>query len=259
MALVLPTGDTAPIPVTNQEEKELRRVFLMLCNYQRKTRCFLEIDELNNLLQGNKTRLGSARAQDQIINYEIFENNAEATTDRIKELEYELEMLHERTEDKISIGDVTEMLRRLGQKPVKQDVQEMLWEVDEDLDQHLNWTEFKLMFTRNILDQTGLEAARMFNLTQFLIYDHNENGMVSVDETMNMLYARYGRSTMESKLKELFGTDMHETGREGGEIIYEQFVEATHKVQMKLFWGTTKGKNIANKGGLSKKKGEDDD
>lgn len=134
----------------------------------------------------------------------------------------------------------------------------MVWEVDEDLDQCLNWAEFKLMFTRNVLDKTGLEPSRMFFLTQFLIYDHNENGMVSVDETMNMLYARYGRATMEMKLKELFGDDMHETGREGGEISYDKFVAALHRVQMTTFWGTTKGKNIANKGGL-KKKGKDDD
>lgn len=138
-------------------------------------------------------------------------------------------------------------------------VEEMVWEVDEDLDGQLNWTEFKLMFTRNILDKTGLEPSRMFNLTQFLIYDHNENGMVSVDETMNMLYARYGRSTMEMKLKELFGTDMHETGREGGEIPYDKYIEAVNKVQMNKFWNTNKGRNIASKGGLSKKKGEDDD
>ncbi len=135
----------------------------------------------------------------------------------------------------------------------------MVWEVDEDLDQSLNWAEFKLMFTRNVLDKTGLEPSRMFFLTQFLIYDHNENGMVSVDETMNMLYARYGRGTMEMKLKELFGDDMHETGREGGEISYDKFVAALHKVQMNTFWGTTKGKNIANKGGLKKKKDEDDE
>jgi len=185
------------------------------------------------------------------------------------------------------------------QPPNKKDVEEMLWEVDEDLDQCLNWTEFKLMFTRNILDATGLEPARMYNLTQFLIYDHNENGMVSVDETMNMLYARYGRATMEIKLKELFGTfvcfhSLHviafillytctyllihpsltnriklllsvtsigeglvETGREGGEIDYNKFVSALHKVQMSVFWKTTKGRIIKNKGGLAKK--DDDD
>ena len=114
------------------------------------------------------------------------------------------------------------------------------------------------MFTRNILDQTGLEPSRMFYLTQFLIYDHNENGMVSVDETMNMLYARHGRDIMEKKFKELFGSDMHETAREGGEISYEKFHEALHRVQMATFWSTTKGKNIANKGGLSEKKDDDE-
>jgi calmodulin len=142
---------------------------------------------------------------------------------------------------------------------VRKDVEEMLWEVDEDLDQHINWTEFKLMFTRNILDQTGLEPARMFNLTQFLIYDENENGMVSVDETMKMLFSRYGRGNLEDKLKELFGQNMHETGKEGGEISYDKFIEAVHRVQMNTFWNTTKGKNIANKGGLKKKKADDDD
>ena len=34
---------------------------------------------------------------------------------------------------------------------------------------------------------------------------------------------------------------------------------AVHRVQMNTFWNTTKGKNIANKGGLKKKKADDDD
>jgi hypothetical protein len=29
-----------------------------------------------------------------------------------------------------------------------------------------------------------------YNLAQFLIYDKNRNGLVSVEETMNLLYAR---------------------------------------------------------------------
>ena len=59
-----------------------------------------------------------------------------------------------------------------------------------------------------------------------------------------MLYARYGRSKMEIKLKELFGVNMLETGREGGEITFQQFVAAVDKVQLQTFRITTKGKNI---------------
>ena len=65
---------------------------------------------------------------------------------------------------------------------------------------------------------------------------------------MNMLYARYGRFRMESKLKELFGDDMHETGREGGEITFAKYVQAVERIQIQTFWNTTKGKMIARNG-----------
>ena len=47
-----------------------------------------------------------------------------------------------------------------------------------------------ILHQRNISDRTGLEPSKLYNLVQFLIYDQNDNGLVSVDETMNMLYAR---------------------------------------------------------------------
>lgn len=43
---------------------------------------------------------------------------------------------------------------------------------------------------------------------------------------------RYGKAKMELKLKELFGHDMEETGREGGEIDFSQFSDAFERSQL---------------------------
>jgi Ca2+-binding EF-hand superfamily protein len=74
----------------------------------------------------------------------------------------------------------------------------MIWEVDENLDGCVDWEEFKLMFQRNITDTTGLEPFQLFNVIQFMMYDKDNSGKVTVDETMHMLYARYGKARLES-------------------------------------------------------------
>lgn len=62
---------------------------------------------------------------------------------------------------------------------------------------------------------------------------------------------------MESKLKELFGEDMHETGRQGGEITFSKFLKAVETVQMGSFLSTTKGRIAASRGfGKSLKKSQ---
>lgn len=47
---------------------------------------------------------------------------------------------------------------------------------------------------------------------------------------------------MEQKLKELFGEDMHEFGRQGGEITFTKFVQSVEKVQLNMFLETNRGK-----------------
>ena len=67
----------------------------------------------------------------------------------------------------------------------------MIWEVDENLDGCVDWDEFQLMFIRNINDTTGLEPSKFYNVVQFMIYDKKVTGMVSVDDTMKMLFERF--------------------------------------------------------------------
>ncbi|CAM9956185.1 unnamed protein product, partial [Ectocarpus sp. 13 AM-2016] len=100
--------------------------------------------------------------------------------------------------------------------------------------------EFKLMFFRNINDHTGLEPAKLYNMVQFMLYDVDNNVNVSVDETMNMLYAR--QAQMEAKLKELFGEGMRETGTQGGEIGFLEYLEAVERTQLNTFVQSSVGR-----------------
>ena len=77
------------------------------------------------------------------------------------------------------------------------------------------------MFQRNITDTTGLEPFQLFNVVQFMMYDKDNSGKVTVDETMHMLYARYGKARLESQMKALFGEDL-KTEDGDGELSREE-------------------------------------
>ncbi len=152
----------------------MHRVYERLCNFQRKYRL---TEERNQLEMGLR----------------LTKNHTSADTshleERIKEINYELSTF-DSNKSLISVSDIHEMLLHLNQKTNRKEVEEMVWEVDEDLDNHISWNDFRLMYNRNLTDRTGLEPSKLFHLVQFLIYDKNENNRVSVDETMHMLYAR---------------------------------------------------------------------
>lgn len=142
-------------PMNSQEEVQVQRVFLHLCDYQEKAKINKEIADLNALIAANRNKSF----------LEIGEESIHQATIKIEELQRQLEVIKNKPDKKISAADVSEMLLFLTQKaPNKREVEEMIWEVDENLDGFVDWGEFRLMFHRNILDQTGLEPSRMVRL-----------------------------------------------------------------------------------------------
>jgi hypothetical protein len=67
--------------------------------------------------------------------------------------------------------DLIKILTELNFPFNKPEVDQWIWEVDEDLDGCINEYEFTLMYKRCIFDKTGLEPRNLFNLVQFLMYD----------------------------------------------------------------------------------------
>ena len=88
-----------------------------------------------------------------------------------------------------------------------------------------HYTPKQLMFQRNITDTTGLEPFQLFNVVQFMMYDKDNSGKVTVDETMHMLYARYGKARLESQMKALFGEDL-KTEDGDGELSFNEYLKA---------------------------------
>lgn len=94
----------------------------------------------------------------------------------------------------------------------------MIWEVDEDLDGQVNYMEFFLMYKRCRFDDTFLEPRSMYNVVQFLMYLQNNQSddeqnekepksRITVEDTLELLYVKYGRNLLDEEIEEIFGRD----------------------------------------------------
>ena len=235
-----------PKPMTSKEIKELRRVFERLCNFADKIGISDQIKTIQQTQhdRNEKIVIADYKSQDEDI---IANENL-----LLKQLDDQLNVIA-RGEPYIRPQDVRAALKYLGKKSIsKKESIELVWEVDEKLDGVIDWEEFQLMFERNIRDTSGLEPAGLHHFVQFLIYDENENGYVSIDEVMDMLYSRYGRESMEKWICLLFGsndgiTPVKEIGTEGGEIDFLKYFDVVEKERRKMFWESEYGQLILQK------------
>lgn len=60
-----------------------------------------------------------------------------------------------------------------------------------------------------------------------MMYDRDNSGNVSVDETMHMLYARYGKDRLEIEMKALFGDNLG-NGEGDGSLSFNDYLKAVN-------------------------------
>ena len=116
----------------------------------------------------------------------------------------------------------------------------MLWEADEKNDGVIDWDELQLMFQRCVRDASGREPASLYYLIQFMVFDRDQDGLVGIDDTMSILYARMGAEMMEQIINELFydsnscsddGASSSNQGRgHSGKLDFVSFHKAWSKV-----------------------------
>lgn len=133
----------------------------MLCGYQQKLRIKEEIKDLTAWLTVNKSRVLSQINSGLVVDEQKVIASNLAANNRLDELNKELQEIESKPDKKIAASDVIEMFKFLKEKVTRKEVEEMIWEVDENLDEYVDWQEFRLMFNRNIMDRSGLEPSRL--------------------------------------------------------------------------------------------------
>lgn len=113
----------------------------------------------------------------------------------------------------IDAAELEQLFLTLGHKPKRGEVEDMIWEVDEDCDGRLSWLEFQNAYSRGRDDKTGYEPRGLFNVVEFVMNDKQGVGFISLEEAMEIMYLRYGRSQLDYQLEEVFGTSDLNSGK----------------------------------------------
>jgi Ca2+-binding EF-hand superfamily protein len=87
-------------------------------------------------------------------------------------------------------AELREVLKRMGSKMTKAEIERMLWEFDEDLNRKISEKEFLTMYKKCTIDPAAAESKNLFHLTQFLMYCRPGNYRITVEDTLELLFVR---------------------------------------------------------------------
>lgn len=200
------TQDQNPL-IKGPEMKQLQRSFNFLAN-------FVEVNEIRQKIKPkverkrkimdhkrNPDNVNVLNNNNEIMNEDEIDEELKQLLEEIEALEAQIDEIQSRPDRKIELKDLSEALKGLGRKCTRKEVEEIIWEVDEDLDGCISWDEMIKMYERNIDpegNKYGMEPFQFFLIVQFLMFDKDLVGTISVDETMDMLYRRYGKDKFEA-------------------------------------------------------------
>eukprot|EP00877_Chromochloris_zofingiensis_P013655 jgi/Chrzof1/8543/Cz03g15030.t1 len=153
-----------------------------------------------------------------------------ARKNEAEDLKRAFNALDKKADGKLDPEELEEVFVDLGHKPQRGEVEDLLWEVDEDCDGCISWTEFQRLYHRCREDITGYEPRGLFNVVEFVMNDKEGTGRISLEEAMQIMYLRHGRAELDSQLEEVFGTSDLNCGKT---LSLTEFLSCLHANQVK--------------------------
>ena len=90
------------------------------------------------------------------------------------------------------------------------------------------------MYKKCSLDKTGLEPKSLYHLVQFLMYLNPEKVKrnlysITVEDTLELLYVRFGRQNLDSEIHAIFGDEEKTKDGQEKEVNFQEYLERVNE------------------------------
>ena len=138
---------------------------------------------------------------------------------------------------KFSKKALRKVIRTLCHEFAKDELDNMIWEVDENLDGYVSEDEFENMYKKCITDEKEQESKKLFYLAQFLMYDKDDKHEITVEDTLEILCARH-QNNVDAALDDIFDIEKKdENGKvrkvKRETISFLEYAQRMHELSMK--------------------------
>ena len=138
---------------------------------------------------------------------------------------------------KFSKKALRKVIRTLCHEFAKDELDHMIWEVDENLDGYVSEDEFENMYKKCITDEKEEESKKLFYLAQFLMYDKDEKHEITIEDTLEILCARH-QNNVDAALDDIFDIEKKdENGKirkvKRETISFLEYAQRMHELSMK--------------------------
>ena len=231
----------AKIEIKSSEQVRLNAVFDQFCAYEEEPSS--DEDSKEKLYKKKIEERANAKKMKQpksTFVSQTMKKTQKKTAKKFKEddddqEQKEKEKAHKK---KFSFKALRKTIRNLCDEYAKDEIEQMIWEVDENSDGYVSEKEFTDMYKKCIVDEKEEEAKKLFYLVQFLMYDKENKHYITVEDTLEILCAR-NQAQMDANIDAIFDIEVKDpkTGKvkkmKKEQMTYLEYADRMHKISMK--------------------------
>ena len=193
-----------------------------------------EVEKNANLKKMNKSEF-TYKENKNIKKEKNKKNNKKKN--ELKEDKEDSDTQNKKPEIKISQKGLRKMLRLYTNKKYPpEEIEQMIWEVDEDMDGKVSKYEMEKMYKRCIVDKEELEPKKLFYFILFLMFDKENKRSINEEDTLELLRVRH-RSDKEfnDSINEIFNPNgiKKKNVDDDERLNYEDFVKTMMDLVLK--------------------------